>query len=290
MRTKCLLIVFATMLLFNSCSSDRPAPGIVNMRDLGGIEVADNRHVKSGLLIRAAHLADATQADLQRLAALPVAKVIDFRLEPEKQGREDQLIPGAEYISLPVDASGKAFEQGDAEAQKELTRHKQFDVKKIILFMAFNERAQQVAQQMYPTLLFSPACQQQYTQFFRELITTDSGAVFYHCTQGKDRTGISSALLLGALGADREAIIADFDASNITYEADVRKYSRRVRLFGGGEKELGVVQAFLGVNTANFIKALDRLESEYGSIDNYLKQVIGLTDEDLGILRQRYIE
>lgn len=289
MRPK-LFIVLAVMFLFHSCSSDSPAPTIANMRDLGGIQVADNGHVKAGLLIRAAHLADATAEDLQHLAALPVTKVIDFRLEPEKKGREDQHIPGAELINLPIDASGNAFQQGDAEAQKEIRRHKQFDVKKIILFMAFNERAQQVAHQMYPTLLFSPACQQQYAQFFREVIATENGAVFYHCTQGKDRTGVASALLLAALGADKEAIIADFDASNIAYEADVRKYSRRVRLLGGGETELGVVQAFLGVNTANFIKALDRLEAEYGTMENYLKQVIGLTDEDFLALRQRYIQ
>ena len=53
----------------------------------------------------------------------------------------------------------------------------------------------------------------QFAGFFRLVLETEKGAVLYHCTQGKDRTGIASALLMAALGASREAIVADFDAS-----------------------------------------------------------------------------
>lgn len=115
-------------------------------------------------------------------------------------------------------------------------------------------------------------------------------AVLYHCTQGKDRTGIASALLLAALGADRETIIADFDATNHVYGADVKKYSRRVRFWGGKEDEVGVVKAFLGANTENFIKALDEVDRRYGSLEGYLREIIGLTDRDIQVLRERYLE
>ena len=268
-----------------------PTKSIVNARDLGGYTTEDGRKVKDRMLLRAAHLADASDKDLNFLASLPVAKVVDFRHESEKVERTDRMIPGAGYIVLPIDASGHAKEQMTEKEKKKMTRgKKKFDVRKIIVFAAFNEKGQKVAREMYPNLLFDPECQQQFAQFFRLVLATEDGAVLFHCTQGKDRTGVASALLLAALGADRETIVADFDATNKVYEKDVRKYTRRVKFWGGKEEEIGVVKAFLGCNTDNFVKALDRIDREYGSLEAYLKSPIGLTDEDILTLRDRYLE
>ena len=267
-----------------------PVKGIVNARDLGGYEVQDGRKVKSGMLLRAAHLAEAKDADIAYLEGLKVATVIDFRKEEEKQGKVDRDIPGARYVSLIVDASGNAMANATEEEKKKMTGRKKFDVKKIIVFAAFNDKAKAVAMNMYPTLLFTPECQQQFARFFRLVLETESGAVLYHCTQGKDRTGIASALLLAALGASRETIVEDFDATNKVYENDVKKYSRRVKLWGGKEEEIAVVKAFLGCNTENFVKSLDTIDAQYGSLLDYLKGPIGLNDEDIRILRERYLE
>jgi hypothetical protein len=95
---------------------------------------------------------------------------------------------------------------------------------------------------------------------------------------------------LAALGAGRETIVADFDVTNQVYAKDVRKYTRRVRFWGGGEAEVGVVKAFLGCNTDNFVKALERIDREYGSLETYLKGPIGLMEEDIQTLRERYLE
>lgn len=266
-----------------------PVKGIVNARDLGGYTMLDGRIVQSGRLLRAAHLADATDEDIRNLERLPVTAIIDFRKEQEKVGKVDREVPGARYTSLPVDPSGNAMATATEEEKKKFSGQKKFDVKKVIVFAAFNKKAQAVAREMYPTLLFDPDCQQQFARFFRLVLETDHGAVLFHCTQGKDRTGIASALLLAALGADRETIVADFDATNRVYEKDVRKYSRRVKFLGGKEEEVGVVKAFLGCNTENFIKALDRIDQEFGSLQAYLKGPIGLTDADIQTLRERYL-
>ena len=111
----------------------------------------------------------------------------------------------------------------------------------------------------------------------------------FHCTQGKDRTGLASAYILAALGVDRETIIADFDATNAVYERDVRRLSRRVRFWGGKEEQVSVVKAFIGANTDNFVKALDLLDAQFGSMDAYLRDPLGLTDADIEILRTRYL-
>ena len=266
-----------------------PVRSIVNARDLGGYAVQGGV-VKDRLLIRAAHLADVTDEDLQFLSNIPVTKVIDFRQEQEKQGKVDRMISGAEYVVLPVDGSGNAAAEMTEEEKKKFTDRKKFEVKKIVVFAAFNKKAQKIAVEMYPTLLFDPGCQQQFARFFRHVLETKEGAVLYHCTQGKDRTGIASCLLLAALGADRETIIADFDATNKVYEKDVKKYCRRVRFLGGKEEEIAVVKAILGCNTDIFVKTLDRIDREYGSMEAYLKGPMGLTDEDIRILRERYLE
>lgn len=262
---------------------------IVNLRDLGGYEMEDGQKVKSGLLLRAAHLADATDADIAYLKSLPVTLVVDFRTEVDLKGKANRDVPGATYVNLPIDASGNAAADASEEEIKKVTGRKKFEVKKVIMFAAFNERAKVIAREMYPTLLFTPECQQQFARFLRMVVETGNGAILYHCTQGKDRTGIASALLLAALGASRETIVADFDATNRVYAKDVKKYSRRVRFWGGKEAEIAVVKSFLGANTENFVNALDTVDQQYGSLQDYLKGPMGLTDKDILILRERYL-
>lgn len=267
-----------------------PVNGIVNARDLGGYIMQDGRRLRDGAFIRAAHLADATDADLEHLSSIPIAKVIDFRKDIEMNGKTDRLVPGAEYIRLEIDASGKIVSQATEDEKKLFTGNKQFDVKKFMVMAAFNPMAQRIAQLMYPNLTNDPECQKQFSLFFRLILETENGAILYHCTQGKDRTGFASALILAALGADRDTIVADFDATNRVYEEDVRQCCQNVCLMGGKEKEIATVKSFLGANTDNFIKALDSIDKDYGSIEAYLKGPIGLTDQDIITLRERYLE
>jgi len=267
-----------------------PVTGIVNARDLGGYRVGENKQVRSGLLIRAAHLGEATDKDIAYLESLPLAKVIDLRMDSEKLGVQDRSVPGSQYVALPIDATGSAMNDLSDKDKKKFISKKKFDLHKFIVMVAFKKQAREIAAQMYPILLLTPNCQNQFREFFRQILDTPRGAVIYHCSQGKDRTGIASALLLAALGADRETIVADFDATNRVYEADVKKFSRRVRFLGGKEKQVAVVKAFIGANTENFIKALDEVDTQYGSLEAYLRGPVGLTDEDISLLRARYLQ
>ena len=267
-----------------------PVKGIINARDLGGYIMQDGRKLRDGAFIRAAHLADATDDDLQYLSSIPTAKVIDFRKDIEMNGKTDRMVPEAEYIRLEIDASGKIVSQATEDEKRLFTGNKQFDVKKFMVMAAFNPMAQRIAQQMYPNLTNDPECRKQFKQFFRLILETTHGAILYHCTQGKDRTGFASALILAALGADRGTIVADFDATNRVYEEDVRQCCQNVRLMGGKEIEIATVKSFLGANTDNFITALESIDREFGSMEAYLKGPIGLTDQDILTLRERYLE
>ena len=267
-----------------------PVNGIINARDLGGYIMQDGRRLRDGMLLRSAHLADATDEDLQYLSSIPIAKVIDFRKDIEMNGKTDRMVPGAEYIRLEIDASGKIVSQATEDEKRLFTGNKQFDVKKFMVMAAFNPMAQRIAQQMYPNLTNDPECRKQFKQFFRLILDTANGAILYHCTQGKDRTGFASALILAALGADRDTIVADFDATNRVYEEDVRQCCQNVRLMGGKENEIATVKSFLGANTDNFIKALESIDREFGTMEAYLKGPIGLTEQDILTLRERYLE
>ena len=282
------LLFFMTISLSTQAQQFIPVKGIVNARDLGGYTTRDGRVIRSGLLIRAASLADATNADLKYLTQIPVSKVIDFRQDFELSGREDKIIQGAEYVRIPINSNGNAMDDEDTVGIK---KQKKFNVNKLIMLAAFNKRAQQVARNLYPNMVTLEPCQKRFARFLRILIeTTGDGAVFFHCTQGKDRTGLASAYILAALGVDRETIIADFDATNAVYAKDVKRLSRRVRFWGGKEEELSVVKAFIGANTDNFVKTLDLIDSQYGSMDAYLRGPLGLTDADIEILRNRYLK
>lgn len=292
-----LSFLLLSVLLAFSCSRTPvlqgepflPVQGIVNARDLGGYEGADGRTVRAGMLLRAASLADAKDTDLEYLASLPVKEVIDFRLDFELKGREDRMVPGADYIRIPVNSSAGAKMEDDKDAEK-IRNQKHFDINKVIMIAAFNDKAQAMAENLYPNMVFSEECQKQFASFLQRVVETEDGAVLFHCTQGKDRTGLASAYLLAALGADRETIVRDFDLTNKVYENDVRKLSRRVRLFGGKEKEIAVIESFIGANTENFIKTLDRIEAQYGSLEEYLTGPLGLSPEDMETLRNRYLQ
>ncbi len=260
-----------------------PVTGIVNARDLGDYTTTDGMMVKSGLLIRGASLATAKDSDLAVLSDLHVVKVIDFRSSFEKKGKENRLLSGAAYIDLPIQPVN------NEEASSLTAKHKSFNLSKLIMIAAFNDKAKTFAREMYPLMVMRSECQQQFAAFLREVVETTDGAIFFHCTQGKDRTGLAAAFLLSALGIDRETVIADFDKTNEVYARNVRKYCRRVKFFGGKEEELAVVKSFIGANTDNFIRALDLINAEYGSMDVYLREVLGLTEADLKTLKERYL-
>ncbi len=292
MRYSKSIIVFFVFMLFPfhretlQAQQYLPVDGIVNARDLGGYPAADGKTVRHGLLLRSASLAEAKEKDLSYLSGIPVGTVVDFRMDFELRGKEDKVIPGARYVRLPVNSSGIDVTDDDA---KELSRHKSFDIRKFIMIAAFNKRAQKIAHEMYPIMVTDEDCQKQFAAFLQMAVHADS-AILFHCTQGKDRAGLASAYILSALGVDRETIIKDFDATNAIYAKDVKRLSRRVRFFGGKDKEIETVKAFIGANTDNFIKVLDLIDSEYGSMLNYIQGPLGLSDDDIQCLKERYLQ
>ena len=259
--------------------------GVVNARDLGGIRIGD-KTVRHGLLLRTAHLNEATDDDIRRLSEdYHLKKIFDFRTVQEASYQPDRAIPGAEHILLPtldLEAEKRSGEAVPQEVFLNLPAH--------IVKLSFTRLFQEKARQLYPSLIISEFSQLQYASFLNLILETEEGAVLWHCSQGKDRTGIGAALLLGALGADKAAIVQDFDRSNDSYRPLVEKLCAEVEAAGGGEEEKEVVRAFMGVSVRNFSHALDVIDANWGSIPGYLEETMGIMDDDLAVLRRRYLE
>ena len=92
-----------------------------------------------------------------------------------------------------------------------------------------------------------------------------------------------------ALGVEREAIIEDFEQSNKAYRELVNRLNDDVIARGGGEKEMEVIQAFMGVSTVNFVRTLELIDREFGGMTRYLHEILLLTHEDVQLLRKRYL-
>lgn len=260
---------------------------ILNARDLGGIVGAGGRTIRSHRLLRTAHLHDATDADIERLKKeFNLCRIFDFRSMGEFRAIPDREIDGVQHHLLPTidmraeQQTGKPIPD---EAFLELDRH--------IVNYSFYPEVQMMAANMYPSLICSEFSQLQYAAFLRLIVEApEDGGILWHCAQGKDRTGWGAAFLMFALGVERETVIADFDLSNEAYLPIVRRLNADVIARGGGEAEMAVIQAFMGVSTPNFISTLNLIDHRFGGMANYLHDILCLSHDDMHILRKRYLE
>ena len=259
--------------------------GIPNVRDLGGYVMQDGRRVRPGHLIRGGYLVHATDEDIRRMKdELHVVHVFDFRTEAEVRHAPDRHIEGARNTWLPtLDVStDQKVEQFPEEAYRDLPNY--------LMKIAFTDRGKRVARTLYPSMVENEYTQLQYASFIQQVINTGDGAVYWHCSQGKDRTGIGAAFLLAALGASREMIVQDFDLSNDGWREELNRCMAGIEQRGGGEEEKAVIQAMIGVSTKNFCDTLAMIDREYGSLMNYVRDALMLSDEDIERLRDRYLE
>ena len=258
---------------------------IVNARDPGDLIGHEGREVRKGMLLRTAHLHDASDEDISRLHnEYRLRRIFDFRSLGEARFLPDRDVPGATHHLLPtIDLSEEKI-SGSAIPQEAF-----LDLENHIVNYSFYPEVQAMAADMYPSLIRSEYSQLQYAAFLRIVIETPDGGVLWHCFQGKDRTGWGAAFILSALGVNREAIIEDFDRSNDAYRTLVARLNADIIARGGGEKEMDVVQAFMGVSTKNFRLTLDLIDREFGSMSAYLQNQLFLTRQDLQLLRKRYL-
>ena len=284
-------ILIPFLMLSGCCSSPKERTikfeGIENARELGGLVMQDGRTIRAGKLVRSAELSKATDADVALLKSrFDLSDIFDFRFEAERSKALDREIEGVSntWLSTLPQAFVAAFSSGRADS----TVVQSANLLETLSSYAFNPKAQEMAQKLYPAIVLDTLSQKRYGEFLRGVLSSKGGAL-WHCSQGKDRCGWGSAFVLAALGASRETIVEDFALSNISYAPAVEALSAKIVEKGGGEAELAFIRSMLGVNVENFESTLDLIDSRYGSLQAYLEQALGFTAEEQEGLKRKYL-
>jgi protein tyrosine/serine phosphatase len=250
--------------------------GVTNFRDFGGMPGADGRTVRRGRLYRSGHHALATEADLERLAALELAMLVDLR-RPAERLRDIARRP--EGFSAVVLAHQGPVENAVAPhlafiADPDATTG---DVK----------AGMQIGYRGYP---FDPHYQRMYRDYFNALAEMD-GPVLVHCHAGKDRTGVLCALTLDILGVSRNDIYADYLETNRQNRADAR-LAEMTRMFEethGRAVSEDFLRYLMAVHPEYLDAAFEAIEAAHGDVPTYLSQALGVEPTVLEAIRRRLL-
>ena len=252
-----------------------------NARQLGGYRIG-NKRVKADLLLRSARLSTMSAEDSTLLAdKYKVQRIYDFRGEKEILAAPDVIPGNASHRSLSL-----AFVKEEESSSFDMKMGNEHDIVKMLLMYAEHPAVQNMCTNMYNIIFFEENSQEVYRQFFADLLAPDpaKGAVLWHCTQGKDRAGCASAMLLAALGAERDLIMADFTLSKHYYDPQISRIETTT------EAQQTAISTLISANPAIFESSLDKVEARYGSLVGYLTECIGVTPEMMETLRERYLE
>ncbi len=242
--------------------------GIENVRDLGGLLREDGARVRSGLLLRAGRMEHASDRDIRRLEEMGLSAVIDFRDKNERRRSPDRPVPGAAYHLIPaLPPLEQSFRPVNDPGYTAEEIRKDF-------------------QRLYRYLAQSPESHAAYAAFFRILLASEGRPVLWHCTQGKDRTGIAALLLLTALGIDMDSIMQDYMLTNRSTQGILDSFAAMEEPPFPADFAREVFLVY-----ENNLRAYTRcLELEYGSVMNYLELVLDVGPREIEVLERFYLE
>jgi len=265
--------------------------GVGNARELGGYKSEDGRTVRHGILLRTAKLSGATEEDIQRLISeYRLAVVVDFRGEKEIEKNPDPDISGAKNLNLQIiDEETPLPEEMTAEVEALIARNG--EISKIdMLRLAI--RYGTFTDQMYVDFLSSDKGKAGYRQLFDELLDLPDGqAILFHCSEGKDRTGCAAMLILFALGVDEDTIMEDFLLTNVYNAALIEENHRLLEAEGISEEEMITYLPMMDqVNSALMSAAIAWMTENSGSPLGYITQELGVTEDEIAVLRDKFLE
>ena len=236
--------------------------GASNFRDLGGYAGHGGRVVKWRHLFRSDHLAGLTPQDQALLAELGVARAIDFRGRAESAAHAYAL-PGVAYHHLAIEPT---VVQRALELQR--TGHR-----------LTAQDAVGLMQETYRGFVHDNA--PRFAELFRLLLDGSNAPLVFHCTAGKDRTGFAAALILLALGVPRGVVMQDYLLTNSLY--------RRPEGMGSHAPE-DVIAVLWRVQEEFLDAALHRVDNDFGGLQAYLADVLGVDAAARRELERRYLQ
>ena len=210
------------------------------MRDLGGWP-AKGGITRYGVFLRSALPSSVSQEDMALLREQGLKTVVDFRSEAECLRAPDALADteGIEYIRLSM------FDAAAAGGALRIMPEANFSWSGHYIRMA-EEKKPWMAKVI-------------------SLLAQTEGCTLYHCTTGKDRAGLISALLLSLCGVDKEDIAADYCVSQLYLREMYAAMEEKEQLCGGD-----IDAPFYRTEPQAILDFLRYLEDNYGGTEGYL--------------------
>jgi protein-tyrosine phosphatase len=248
--------------------------GVTNFRELGGIPTRDGGRVRWRRIFRSGHWGGASEADLQVMRELGIGRVFDFRSDLDlSYDGHDQLPDGVDHTRLPTTDPAMAVDirelirTGGIEKLREM-----FGEGGAAAYMT--QHAGQLVTERLDI----------YRGFVRGMAEPDSPAVLFHCSAGKDRAGWAGSCVLLALGVDEEEVIEHYLLSNKHFKMDQGDRDRV-------DSEVGeLLRPLMGVRREYVLASFAAAHEAFGSIDDYLRKGLGLSDRELDQLRANWLE
>lgn len=237
--------------------------GVHNFRDFGGYAVGD-RTIARGVLFRSGSHAQASEADLERLAGLGIRTVVDLRRPEEKTRNASRRWRGfaCEVVENHDDHEGPEGWDSFMRAW-DMTGDS---------FHAFQLR-------YYEEAPYVPRLVDLLSRYFSALAQGE-GAILVHCAAGKDRTGLAAALTHHVLGVHRDDLMADYLLTNESgrFEKTVETYLDVIEKRFGKRPPLEAMKIAMSVHPDYLDRSLRVMEARAGSVDAYVRDVLGVTD------------
>lgn len=244
---------------------------LVNFRDLGGFKTADGKKVKMKRLLRSAPVDGLDDKDIQFLREYNIKLVVDFRSGDEIKLAHDVNILGNMYEN--VDIAGDSFKNYGGH-----TKLISLDLQEVERFMVEVYR---------DSFINFPASVQGFSRFLKLCANVEEGAVLFHCTFGKDRTGYAAALLLKLLGVSDDDIFNDY-LKSVAGLVDFIPKKVEEYLKGGYCEEKALI--LCGLKREYLESAFERIIHKCGSIQRYVIEKLGITEQVIEKLKELYLE
>ena len=231
-----------------------PLEGAFNFRDVGGLKNREGKTVVLKKLYRGDDMNKLTENDLALLSAMPIRTIVDFRDTPEIKNSPDQKPASLlNYYAYSISPGNLSEFQG------------------ISISEYTSEQAEALMKMMYKGLVSEASCLDSYRRFFALLQDERNLPLIFHCTAGKDRTGLGAMLFLTAVGVEREIILEDYLISNQFLEAKYGKLKAKGAFY----------KSIFEINIDYMLSAIEKIETDHGSIEAFLINVLNVDIEKL---------
>ncbi|WP_407883048.1 tyrosine-protein phosphatase [Furfurilactobacillus curtus] len=246
-----------------------------NFRDLGGYQTTDGHTTKWQRTVRSAALNQLNRADLATLSAYGVHTILDFRTNQELLRAPDRVPGGAKDYHNPILAIDDTRSSATREELREDLSEPGYGHRQMI--------------QTYHEMIADDFSQQAYRNFFDYLIANQKGTLLFHCTAGKDRTGLGAIMFLAALGVPQTTVLQDYLLTNEVSKAVLDANMDRLDGEGASAAVKDNIRALWTVHEDYFTAAMDEVKTQAGDLPHYLSDNLQLSDEKIAELRRLYL-